>query len=172
MYKNKKVLGSIYIQPKAQVDVLLLPSPYVLIIISPTVTINHKCIFWFAKIYQLMGCLSFTNFVKLPNDFWLFFYTRCWNNVFMLSPTIHPVVRLYIASTITIISQFDGTWWCVWVAIRQNCVISSNFVPPVSSEKQGPRPDLRGARPVLGAHICHQYHKFYLWRKICRVEKF
>ena len=22
------------------------------------------------------------------------------------------------------------------------------------------------------AHICHKYHKLYLWRKICHVEKF
>ena len=34
-----------------------------------------------------------------------------------------------------------------------------------------PGPLCRGWGQVR-AHICHKYHKLYLWRKICHVEKF
>ena len=83
----------------------------------------------------------------------------------------NSVVRLYIASTIAIISQFDGTWWCVWVAIKQNCVISSKFVPPVSSEKQGPptweAPDQCSSYLPFFLHKCTLWAQFFsTWKRV------
>ena len=88
----------------------------------------------------------------------------------MLSPTIHPVVRLYIASTITIISQRD-LMMCVGCHQAKLCdFIQVRSTGQFRETRPAPRPERRPTS-VRSSYLSPISQIIFAEKK-CHVEKF
>ena len=125
--------------------------------------------FWFGKIDQLIGSRLFLWYCF--NDFWLFFYTICWNNVFMLFPTNKYVVRWNITYNCNHYTIWRDLMMCVGCHQAKLC----DFIQVRSTGQfRETRPALRPERRPTSVRSSYlsPISQIIFAEKNCYVEKF